>query len=314
MRVVAVILNWRRPDDTIACARSVIETAPDADVIVVDNASGDGSAARFRAELPGVTVLENQHNLGYAGGNNVGISAALGRVAEGVLVLNNDLTVRSGCVGALVEAFDRDPHLAVAGPVSLRAEDPAILDFFVARFDRHNMALVAPGRGERWRPPAREEPTDYVTGSAILVHAEAFALEGHISDGFDERFFLVWEDVDLCLSILRGNPSGRDGIVAVPTAEVLHEGGTSFGPDRNSSPLYQYFFVRNSFLIVRKHVRWPRKTRTLRMLEQRYRGWVDKAEPAVGHAIALGLEHGLAQRYGPPPPELMPPDATLPPG
>jgi len=310
VKVVAVILNWRRAEETIACARSVRETSPETEIIVVDNASGDGSAGRIRAALPGVEVLETEHNLGYTGGNNVGMQAALDQGADALFVLNSDVLIQPGCIQALshvAEDLHKEYHCLPLAPISLRTMDPSIVDFYRARVDLRNMALIAEGRGEPSRALVDAE-TDYVTGSALFAHRQLFE---HI-DLFDERFFLVWEDVDLCLRARRAGCAGHKAEV-VAEAVVHHGGGTSFGPDRNSSPLYQYFFVRNSFLIVRKHVGWPFRARTLRMIEQRYRGWVDKAEPAVARAIALGIEHGLAQRYGPPPPELMPLDANLPP-
>ena len=297
VKVTAVVLNWRRPDDTIACVRSVQDTAPGVEIIVVDNASRNGSIERLRSELDGVTLIENEENLGYAGGNNVGVRAAPD--ADAVLILNNDVTLRPRCVEQLVLAAEADPQPAIRAPLSLSAEDPGTIDFFRARVDLRNVALLAEGRGEARSTVFATDPvrTDYATGSALLVDR---ALLG---DGpFDERFFLVWEDVDLCVR--------ARGAIVVPAAEVLHRGGVSFGEERNASPLYQYCFVRNSFLVVRKHVGWPFRTGTLRRIETRYRGWVEQAAPDVAAAIALGIEHGLAGRYGPPPPELLPASAA----
>lgn len=298
--IVAVVLNWRRPDETIACVRSLQETAPGVEVVVVDNASRDGSVEAIRASLGGITLIENEANLGYAGANNVGARAALDRGADAVLVLNNDVLVTPGCVEALAAVLATEG--GIVSPLSLSAEQPDRIDFFRARVDLRNVALLAEGRGEPRSGVFATEPlrSDYATGSALLVARELAA------DGpFDERFFLVWEDVDLSLR--------ARGATIVPTAEVLHRGGVSFGEQRTASPLYQYCFVRNSFLIVRKHLGWPFKTATLRRIEKRYRGWVEQAEPAVARAIALGIEHGLAGRYGAPPDELMPAGPSLPP-
>jgi len=300
VRIVAVVLNWRRPDDTIACVRSLAETAPDTQVIVVDNASGDGSVDRLRVELTDVTLLESDANLGYAGGNNLGIHAALDAGAGAVLILNNDVMVQPGCVQLLADTAARRDTPAILTPLSLSAEQPGTIDHFRTRVDLRNVALLAEGRGEPRDAVYATEPmiADYATGSALLAPAGLLERLG----GFDERFFLVWEDVDLSL---RARAQGGE-VVLVPTAEVLHRGGVSFGEQRAASPLYQYFFVRNSFLIVRKHVRWPFKTATLRRIERRYRGWVEAAEPAVARAIGRGIDDGLAGRYGPAPEGLVP--------
>lgn len=302
MKVTAVVLNWRRPDDTIACVRSIRETSPETEVIVVDNASGDGSAERLSGELPDMLLIANEANLGYAGGNNVGIRSALERGADGIFVVNNDTIVLPGCIEgltALIEDWRRAGHAGVFAPLSLRADDPETIDFFKATVDLWNVALLTPWRGQRTMPE-HETDTDYATGSALMIDRLVF----DDVQPFDERFFLVWEDVDFCLRARRAAHGRR--AVADPSARVLHRGGPSFGPDGHRSPLYQYFFVRNSFLIVSEHVpRW-RRARTRRMLERRYRGWIAKAErgSALERALTLGLEHGLARRWGPPPDEI----------
>lgn len=294
MRISAVVLNWRRPQDTIAAVRSLRETAPEADVIVVDNASGDGSVDMISAGAPFARIIQNPSNLGYAGGNNTGIAAAVDGGADAVFVLNNDAIVRPGCVQTLAGALEENPRLGIAAPVSLKQDDPEVVDFYRARVDLRNMALLAYGRDERG-VPTEDALTDYATGSAMLIRSTVLRRIGM----FDERFFLVWEDVDFCLRAARA-AHARAGVVA--RAQVLHGRSVSFGGE--GTPRYQYFFVRNSFLVVAKHVRRPWKGRTRALLERRYRGWLGTAEPAVREAIALGLEHGLAGRFGPTPPEL----------
>ncbi|HVL33065.1 MAG TPA: glycosyltransferase family 2 protein [Actinomycetota bacterium] len=298
MNVVAVVLNWKRAAETIACIASVRATSPQTEIIVIDNASGDGSAERIRASHPDIELIENSANLGFAGGNNVGIAAALARrTTSAVFVLNNDVIVQDGCISTLVDAMERfDPNAGIVGPLSLLA-DGVTVDFADAGFDLRAMALTSPGRDERWDGNARPRSPSYVTGSAMLVRREVFEQVGP----FDERFFLVWEDVDLSM---RAGTSSHDGKWIVPAARVLHARSVSFGGD--GAPLFQYFYVRNSFLMLDKHVRWPWKRRTHAMLERRYRGWLDKAETTavMREAIARGLEDGLAQRWGPPPDDL----------
>lgn len=298
-RVTAVVLNWRRADDTIACVRSLADHAPDVDVTVVDNASGDGSLERIRAAFPSVTLIEHDRNDGYAGGNNVGIASALEADPDAVLILNNDVVVEPGTVQGLVPWLGRG--WGIVAPLSLKADDPTICDFFTARVDLRNMALLAQGRDEPWPGSVEPRQTDYATGSAMLIDACLLRALG----GFDERFFLVWEDVDLCLRAQRMGAR----VLTVPDAKVLHGRGRSFGGD--GSPLFKYFFVRNSFLVLERHGRWPWKRRTHRMIERRYRGWTEQrdGDAAAARAIALGLEHGLANRYGPPPDELTGPVA-----
>lgn len=291
MKIVAVVLNWRRADDTIACVRAL-----DAgEVIVVDNASGDDSIERISAACPGAQVLAHHTNAGYAGGNNVGIAAALERGPDAVAILNNDVVVQPGALSIMAEHLRGST--GIVAPLSLLADTPGVIDFYTARVDLRNMALLARGRDEPEPDPPLTEPvpTDYATGSAMLIEARLLRKLG----GFDERFFLVWEDVDLSL---RARAAGAR-ILVVPRARVRHGRSRSFGID--GSPLYKYFFVRNSFLVVDEHVRWPWRKRTQALIDRRYQGWANTpGDPQAAAAIALGLEHGRARRFGPPPEDL----------
>lgn len=304
MKIVAVVLNWRGAQDTISCVMSLRAYAPQVHVIVVDNASGDGSAERIAEAVPYAEIIQSGANLGYAGGNNVGIRRALDLGAEAVLILNNDIVLKQGCVEALAKALARHPEWGIAGPISLRAAAPEIVDFFTATVNVAYAALSAPGRDElRAGRFTADAETDYVTGSAMLVRRAVIEATG----GFDERFFLMWEDVDLAL---RARAAGwRSG--ATPDAVVLHGRSGSFGGD--GAPLQRYFFVRNPFLLVRKHVHGPiARRRAIARLRRRYKAWArdPMSSPAVSVAIARGARDGLRGRYGPPPPELLRPLVT----
>lgn len=293
LKIVAVVLNWRRPADTVAAVRSLRTSAPDVEVVIVDNASGDGSAEILRRAVTDAIVLENTQNDGYAGGNNLGIDAALQDGADAVFVLNNDAIVRPGCVEGLTAALEGGA--LVAGPLSLRADDPDVIDFYRADVDLPNLAVHAYLRDTRTTPPVGTIPTDYATGSALLMRADFLRGEG----AFDERFYLVWEDVDLCL---RARAKGGDAaVVAVPDAQVLHGRSVSFGGD--GAPLFRYFEVRNAFLLVEKHLSGLQRRRTRRMLQNRFEGWLDKPETsaATRMAIEAGLRDAASASYGPPP-------------
>src|SRR5829696_3281712 len=124
--VIAVVLSWNGRDDTLACLRSLENEG--AEVIVVDNASSDGTADA----IADVEVIRNERNLGYAGGMNVGIRAALERGADAVLLLNNDVEVEPGAVAALAEALDGAGALC---PVVVFADEPGRVWYAGASFD-----------------------------------------------------------------------------------------------------------------------------------------------------------------------------------
>lgn len=296
MKVTAVVLNWRRPEDTIACVCALQASDPAPEVIVVDNASADGSVEAIRAAFPGLPLIENERNDGYAGGNNAGIARALAGAPDAVLIVNNDVLVGPGDIATMTAELGGS--YGIVAPLSLLAERPGVIDFYTARVDLRNMALIARGRDEPEPEPPLAQPveTDYATGSAMLIDAGLLRR----LDGFDDRFFLVWEDVDLCI---RARRLGARCLV-VPAARVLHGRSISFGGD--GSPLYKYFFARNSFLILAKHGRWPWRARTRRLIERRYEGWADDpGDPVAARAIGRGLADGRAGRFGPPPEDLV---------
>jgi GT2 family glycosyltransferase len=299
MRIAALVLNWKRPDETIRCLSSIHAFAKGVEALVVDNASGDGSIERIRAAHPWVTILPNDTNAGYAGGNDAGFAELLARTVDrpdAILVLNNDVELLPGCIEALEAAVARDPGRGLFAPVSLSREDPEILDFHRARIDLPNMAVHALGRGERL-DPSEDTESDYAPGSAFLVRTPVIEDLG----GFHEDFFLVWEDVDLALHAAKRG-YGRALIVA--DARVLHEGSVSFA-EGAAGPRYRYFYVRNSYLLARRHLSGFQLWRTQRLLDRRYKGWIAKtADPNLRAAIALAVEHAHANRFGPIPPEL----------
>lgn len=297
MRIAAVILNFRRADDTIACVRSLHADAPDVPPIVVDNGSGDGSDERIVAALNDVDLIRTGANLGYAGGNNIGIAAALNGDADAVLVLNNDLTLQPGCVAALTTALSRHPDWGIAAPLSLLEGDGDIVDFATGRVVLDHVALIAEGRDEpRGDRFTGDATTEYVTGSAMLIRRDVLERVGRL----DERFFLVWEDVDFSL---RARAAGY-GLGMTPQAIVRHARSASFGDE--ASPLQRYFFVRNPYLLLRKHLRPPRRWIAEARATRRYLAWSKTGPDPLRRAIKLGMRHGLQSRFGPPPSELAP--------
>lgn len=200
-RVVSVVLvNFRGVDDTITAVHSLLACdwpLDDLEIVVVENGSGDDSAARLRAaELP-IVLVESAENLGFAGGCNLGVRHSLGDV---VAFLNNDAKPDRAWIRAAVAAFDADPAV---GAVASR-----VLDWEGTRVDYIGSAMTWYGMGykpftaERI-PRSPEVPDDVLfgTGSAMFVRRDVYDELG----GFDERYFMFFEDVDLGWRInLRG--------------------------------------------------------------------------------------------------------------
>lgn len=223
-----MIVHFRTPDATIQSARAVETTAPDAELLVVDNASGDAIRERLSTEVRSARVIAESDNRGYGAGCNRG-----GRETTRpfLLLLNSDATIRPGAVDALVAAMESDPRAAVVGP---RLENPdgtlqpSILRFpTFARILLESSGLAFLSRGWlRGHSATREDHTrarevEAVKGAAFLVRRTAFEEVG----GFDERFFLYAEESDLCARLRRRGWK----VLFEPSAHVVHAGGASGG-------------------------------------------------------------------------------------
>ena len=248
-----VVLNWNGAEDTIACLRS-LQTLHYRNVrfAVVDNGSTDGSGAMLRRAVhdESTDLIETGKNLGFAGGNNVGIRHALDQGADFILVLNNDTIVDPGLLDELIAAADQHPEAGCFGPWIYYMHDRDRLWFTRSEWSHEKSAFTAPGKGLLASEiPQTVTGTEYVCGAALFFRAEVARRIGLL----DERFFLVYEDSDWCF---RARGTGFE-CLAVPSATIWHKVGTSFGSE--ASPLRTYFSTRNRLLWADEHV--PRRER-----------------------------------------------------
>jgi N-acetylglucosaminyl-diphospho-decaprenol L-rhamnosyltransferase len=191
VRSSVVIVNWNAGDALAACADSLAaEAAAGCEVLVVDNASDDGSAAAAAASFPWLRVIAARTNLGFAAGANLGAGHAAGDV---VVFLNPDARVLPGALATLVGALAAAPRAGIAGGGLLSADgrwQPG-----AARFGplRHLLLDTTVGRlPARWR--RRPYVVDWVYGTFLAVRRDLFRQLG----GFDPAYFVYGEDMDLC--------------------------------------------------------------------------------------------------------------------
>ena len=213
-RVGVVVLNYRGVADTIACVESLAELNVPVRVIVVDNGSADGSAQRLAA-TPGVELISNESNLGFAGGNNVAIERLLDEGAEFVWVLNNDTVVEPATAGELLAVADADPRVGAVGSVL----------YDMARPDR--VLTWGGGAVGRWTGRTRDardegDRVDYLTAASVLLRGDALRKVGL----FDRRYFFTWEDVDLCTRLVAGGWR----LAVAERARVWHRWGGTLDP------------------------------------------------------------------------------------
>jgi GT2 family glycosyltransferase len=244
-RVLVVVLNWNGAADTLACLESLAAADyPAFATLVIDNGSRSSVAPAVRQRFPATACVELPANLGYAGGNNVGLRRALAEGYDFACVLNNDTVVDPGFLGAAVAAASA-PRVAAAGGKVVSFDDPGRLWMTYGSVTYRQSLIRLEGWGERDRgqfDTARE--VEWVPGCAVLLSCAALADVGL----FDERFFAYHEDVDWCT---RARERGWR-IVYAPEAVVRHRGQRTLGGPAYTSPR-KYLSARNTVLFARKH-------------------------------------------------------------
>ncbi|MBI4517288.1 MAG: glycosyltransferase family 2 protein [Deltaproteobacteria bacterium] len=253
-RVAVVVLNWNRTADTIECLASLARvTYPGAEIVVVDNGSRPSPREQVLAQFPSVTYLENPHNLGYAGGNNVGLRYALAHGHQYVCVLNNDTVVEPDFLRAAVAAAESDPRIAVVGVKVLAFRDPSKVWVAYGKLTYgHGLVQLVGFYADDSRFAVACD-VDWVPGTALLLRRSALEQIGL----FDEEFFAYHEDVDWCTAAREAGWR----VVFAPSARILHKGHGTSGQGYVTPR--QYLSGHNMVLFVRKHARWYQALRFL---------------------------------------------------
>ena len=221
-----VVLTYNTRKLTLACLRSLYTQADIArcEVIVVDNASGDRTAEVVAEAFAQVQLIRAEKNLGFGGGNNLGLIAARGRY---VLLLNSDTEVQPDALSALIDFMDAHPEAGACGPMllntdgSLQPSGRALLTAGSVFLDMTRLYRLT--RRSVFLEPGRDydqvKQVGEISGAALLIRRAIFERIG----GFDTGLFLFYEDVDLCKRV----GDAGFGVYYVPQAKVVHHwGGT----------------------------------------------------------------------------------------
>lgn len=245
-QIFIIILNWNGWKDTVECVESCLRlTYAAVTILLVDNCSSDGSEAILRGRFPGVTVIQTGDNLGYAGGNNVGIRYALENGADYIWLLNNDTVVDPAVLNEMVRVAERDPKVGMLGPKILLHSRPEYLNCIGSTINLKTgqPRLVGLGEKDDGRFDDIRE-MDTLSGCSLLVRRELVDAVGVL----DDRFFLFYEETDW---ILRAKRAGYR-MLYVPKARIWHKVSASVGG--HQSPLMLYYMIRNNPLLMRKNV------------------------------------------------------------
>jgi GT2 family glycosyltransferase len=243
----AIVLSWNGREDTLRCLESLTRVQrSDLGIICVDNGSSDGSAEAVRARFPQVVVIEAGVNLGYSGGNNLGLRYALANDARWMMLVNNDATVAADVVDGFERAIAQRPRAGVLAGKVYFADRPDTIWFAGQRL---STLLGYSGRPRGYgRPDGRRYAaivdTDRAVGALMAVSREAVETVGLL----DEGLFAYVEDVDLAIRVRR---AGLE-IVFAPAARAWHRVSASTGGEAASTHTL-YYGARNTVTVLERH-------------------------------------------------------------
>lgn len=262
--------------------KDCLESIVNCEIIVVDNNSPDKSVQMVKRDFPKVKLIESRENLGFAKGNNLGAKNSKG---EFILFLNPDTKICPVSLKKMVEFLRAHPRVGIVGPQLLNADEtlqpsvgvyPSILSLILEKpidFLERNMPLVRSFLGifsVKYKKFTRPSPVDWVSGAALACRKKVW----ESLNGFDEKFFMYFEDVDLCFR------AKKDGwkVYHLPESKIYHLRGKSQpAKSKKKAKTYyrsqDYYFKKNkgqlySWLV--KLVRWPYQVLDLRTKVGRY--------------------------------------------
>ena len=248
--VAALLLNWRRADLTLRCLADLLaQPGPPLLVLVLDNGSGADTVAALQRGIhelaPGnhrVELVALPDNLGFTGGMNEGLRRAAAAGARYALVLNNDLRLPPDFLSPLVAVLDHDPGVAAVGPTVLHPDGTVWAEGGRRAFVPNGLRLDGHGKPPRPRSHG-PEAVGFLPCACVLFRLSAVTAAG----GFDDAYFMYWEDVDLCERL-----AGAGGkIVWLPWVRVEHAAGQSSGGGR--SPLRKFLMACNAVRYLKAH-------------------------------------------------------------
>ncbi len=290
-KVFIIILNWKNWPDLKECLESVKNNDyPNYRVIIVDNDSKE----KPNISDPEIKIIYNKENLGFSGGNNVGIKYALENNADYVLLLNDDTVVEQDFLTELIKATESAPEIGLAGSKIYYHEDRNKIWSAGGKINWFYNKGTLRGWGKndqgQYDNPAIQE-TPHLTGCCLLVKRETIKKIGLLS----EDYFLYYEDTDWCF---RARKAGYKCIF-VPKSKIWHKISRSAVAE---SSTYIYYHVRNGLIFSSKFapiyikpfvhldVLWRILKQIIKLLIPNKRAWVKP--------ILLGIKDFYLKRYG----------------
>nr|WP_319398257.1 glycosyltransferase family 2 protein [uncultured Carboxylicivirga sp.] len=246
-----VTINYKQSEMTNELLKSLqLVSNVDFEVIIVDNNSGEEELEKLNLDFPNVKLIKSIRNLGFSGGNNLGINQAKGKY---ILLLNNDTLVDPTFLKPMVDLLEADDKIGAVSPLIQYTERPGIIQY--AGFTKMNpLTLRMKGIGQYQKNEGQHikpQETPFAHGCAMMIPKRVINQVGLM----EEAYFLYYEEHDWSERIRRAGFK----IMFQPQSCVFHKESVSTGKD---SPLKTYFLNRNRILFMRRHFKWYIKVLT----------------------------------------------------
>lgn len=240
-KVFIAVLHYLGADNTRDCLLSLQKlNYPSFEILITDNCSPDKSGAQLREQFTNCHHLVLDDNLGFAGGSNAGINWCIEQGAEWIWILNNDTTIDADALTRLIEIANQQPRAGILGAAIYTPDKDG--------YSRSGTGKIDFGKAKTFERGVVDDtasfiPCQWLSGCNMLIRADAFKVVG----GFDEKFFLYFEDTDLCW---RMNQAGWTCLF-VPAATIKHIGGAS--TQGKMAVWKSYYYTRNRLLFFMRN-------------------------------------------------------------
>lgn len=241
-KAAIIILNYNGTEDTIACVNSILDTGCSADIIVVDNASSVSSYEQLTEQLPkNVLLIASDVNLGYAGGNNIGIKYAYDNGYEYICVLNNDTVLMEDFLSPCVVELEKNWDIAFIGPTIVNYSDGKVQSTG-GSIDINRAFADCKNAGAEYKAHPRMICSDYIGGACMVFRRDIVKELGMIP----ESYFLFFEETEWCYRALQHGYRN----ICLNAVRIRHKGSVSI---KKIGGLNEYMMMRNRIAFLRRN-------------------------------------------------------------